>query len=67
MFTAIRIWHHKRRARYWLSRIEQLFDIYDCGADLIDTVTGGKLTRYRGLVNEHRAMLQRIDPNYPKK
>lgn len=66
MWNKIRIWHHKRQARYWHERINDLFEVYDCGEDLIDMMTGGKLSAYRGHFREHMSVLQLIDPKFKK-
>jgi len=65
MWNKISIWWHKREARYWRRQIAELFEVYDCGEDLIDMVTGGKLSRYRVNLTWHLAVLKRIDPAYP--
>lgn len=66
MINKIRIWWHKREARYWYSRINELYELYDCGEDLIDMCTGGRLSRFRENFNWHIAILKRIDPKFKK-
>ncbi len=66
MWNKLNIWWHKREARYWTRRIEELFATYDCGEDLLDMITGGRLSRYRVNRAWHLAVLKRIDPAYPE-
>lgn len=64
MITQFRIWWHKYKAAHWYIQIINLYGAYDCGEDLINILTGGKIVRYKNNLNYHINVLKRIDPKF---
>lgn len=64
--TKLRIWMLKNRARALVRAEDQLFERYDCGADMINYITGGRLTRIRAQFLETMAQIRLLDPSAPK-
>lgn len=60
-------WRYKRHARRWMacqSAIDALFDTYDCGAALINHVTGGRLNKLRDEQAFHSTAMKAIMRRY---
>lgn len=61
----LKIWWYKKKAKRVVLAINALYDHFSCGADLIDQVTGGRLTRLKYELEEYKVILRKIDPNFP--
>ena len=61
----LEIFWMKRQARIHARQILDMFDAYDCGAELIDHITGGRLSRAKAAFETAMDRLEEIDPNFP--
>lgn len=66
MFLKIRIWWLKRRLRNAIYRFECDYVFYQCGKFVLDNITGGRYSRDLERIDNLKARLRAIDPNFPK-
>lgn len=66
MFTKIKIWWFKRRLRNAIYSFEDDYSFWQCGNELLNQVTGGRFERDKSRLNDLKAKLREIDPNFPK-
>lgn len=61
----LKIWWHKYQARKARIAFYNLTYMYQCGVDVINTVTGGEYNRLVNVYNKHILWLKENDPKYP--
>lgn len=62
----LRIWWLKRKLKAVCLEMYDLQTLMDCGNDLVDVITGGKLSALRRQRDVLADRLRAIDPNFPK-
>lgn len=62
----LRIWWLKRRLRRLYRRFNEDYSFWQCGNELLNTVTGGRFERDKARIRKLKDRLREIDPNFPK-
>lgn len=65
IYNAAQVLILKRRLFKVVTEINALFDRFNCGAELIDHITGGRLRELKGQANTLLDSLAKIDPTTP--
>ncbi len=61
MFNKLRVWNHKRHARrHYMAEIN-LLNKYNCGVNMINTLTGGEITRHQNGLRKHVARAKKLE------
>lgn len=61
MFRKLRIWNHKRHARrHYMAEIAML-NKYNCGVEMINTLTAGEITRHSNGLRKHVARAKKLE------
>lgn len=66
MFLTLRIWWLKRRLRRQILSFNRDYIDYRCGSKMMGIITGGVYARRQLKIEETKAKLRAIDPNFPK-
>lgn len=64
--TKVKITFLRRRARKLYVKYINLADEHDCGLNMADVISGGKLSRYRKQFNETLDKLKSLGENVPE-
>ncbi len=65
LIKLIKIWWLRRKAKSHYEAYFDLFERYDCGRDMIEQLTGGKLGHHRNMFNIQMDQLYLLDKSTP--
>lgn len=66
MIKKLHITWIKYRLRKLIYKFNNDYVFYQCGNDVLDTITGGRYSRDKQRIAKIKQTLKRINPNYPK-